>query len=234
MEFDMIKRKLTGNQSLAEGHDRRGRRKAATRARIVEAALDLLSRQEYNDTTVEQITQAADVGKGTYFNYFESKEHLLGEVGEEQLSKIRKVVEKTDVDSDNLKVVIRELFFSLTGLFADIPILARNLTLANLGNDSARRLMVANVAERVQWLVKLVKKGQKQGSIRQDIKPEFIATWYLQTYFGNLMFCALEPPVMPKGWLQFSFEQFWISVAADTYHIQTKQPSSAKHRAKKR
>ena len=208
-----------GKQSPAAAPDRRERRKAATRARIVDAALELLSRQEYNDTTIEQITEAADVGKGTFFNYFPAKEHLLGEVGKEQLTKIRQTVENNLVDADNLNEIFRKLFFSLTGLFADIPILARTLTLANLGNESARKLMATNVADRVKWLSKLVKRGQQLGKIRQDVKPELIATWFLQTYFGNLMYWALEPPLKLKGWLQFSFEQFWISIAADTENL---------------
>jgi len=230
----MKKDKLRTTKEGAKIPDRRGRRKAATRAKIVKAALELLSRQEYSDTTIEQITRLADVGKGTYFNYFASKEHMLGEVGAEQLAKIRKTIEKKSVDQDNLKEVFRKLFLSLSNLFADLPILARNLTLGNLGNDAARRLMADNVVNRVKWLSKLVKEGQQLGKIRSDVKPELIATWFLQIYFGNLMYWALEPPVRIKNWLQFSFEQFWISIAADTCVPSTNNPPRKKRAATKR
>jgi len=195
---------------------RRSRRKAETRARIVESALNLLSRQEYGATTIEQITEAADVGKGTYFNYFPSKEHLLYEVGKEQLAKIRVSVESALINSGDTKNVFQDLFLSLTKLFINNPILARNLILANLGNDSARELMAKNVTERAGWLSKLVKKGQELGDIRQSIKPMMVAHWYLQVYFGNLMYWALQPKKIVKNWVQFSFEQFWSGVATES------------------
>jgi AcrR family transcriptional regulator len=40
------------------------------------------------NVTVEDITEAADVGKGTFFNYFESKDHVLGVMAEIQLGKV--------------------------------------------------------------------------------------------------------------------------------------------------
>lgn len=58
---------------------RRVRRRAARKAGIYEAALDLLSRKGFDQVTVEEIAQAADVSKGTFFNYFPTKEHLLVE-----------------------------------------------------------------------------------------------------------------------------------------------------------
>lgn len=209
--------KMSKSNTEAPPAGRRSRRKAATRARIIEAALDLLSRQEYGATTIEQITETADVGKGTYFNYFPSKEHLLNEVGKEQLSMIKAVDENTLVKSTDTKKVFKKLFFVLARLFIDNPSLARNLILANLGNESARKLMAENIAERTHWLKKLVVKGQELGSIRRDVKPEMVANWFQHTHFGNLMYWSLQPAEMVNDWIHFSFEQFWNSVAADSH-----------------
>lgn len=213
--------KTDKSNTTATPPGRRNRQKAATRARIVKSALDLLSKQEYGATTIEQITEAADVGKGTYFNYFASKEHLLYEVGKKQLEIVRDSVEKALTDPGNTKKALQDLFFALTKLFADNPILARNLVLANLGNDSARELMAKNVAERARWLGKLVRKGQERGEIRLHLNPMRVADWYLHVYFGSLMYLALQSPTKIKGWLQFSFEQFWTGVATETYDAAT-------------
>src|SRR5437899_5671273 len=56
---------------------RRQRRREETSQRILSEAVRLFEKQGYTSTTVEQITEAADVGKGTFFNYFPSKEHVL-------------------------------------------------------------------------------------------------------------------------------------------------------------
>jgi AcrR family transcriptional regulator len=47
------------------------------RAEILEAALGLYSSKGFNDTTMEEVAQAAGVAKGTIYLYFQSKEHLL-------------------------------------------------------------------------------------------------------------------------------------------------------------
>jgi AcrR family transcriptional regulator len=56
---------------------RRDRKKAAVRARIVRTGIELFSRHGIAGVTVEQIADAADVGKGTIYNYFETKEDVV-------------------------------------------------------------------------------------------------------------------------------------------------------------
>src|ERR1700722_4673686 len=68
---------------------RRERHSATVRQRLFDAAMHLVARQGFQDTTVEEITQAADVGKGTFFNYFPSKEELFNAFGEIRLGKVR-------------------------------------------------------------------------------------------------------------------------------------------------
>src|SRR5215475_12781122 len=71
---------------------RRERRSAELRERMFRAALELFASKGYAQTTVEDITEAADVGKGTFFNYFPSKEHILTAFSEMQLAKLETVI----------------------------------------------------------------------------------------------------------------------------------------------
>src|SRR5690349_2438907 len=74
--------------------DRRQRRSAEIRERLFRAALKLFAEKGIAETTVEDITNAADVGKGTFFNYFPSKEHILIAFGEMQLAKLQRSEER--------------------------------------------------------------------------------------------------------------------------------------------
>jgi AcrR family transcriptional regulator len=56
---------------------RRERKKAATRERIIATAIAMFSRRGIDGPTVDEIAAAADVGKGTIYNYFETKEHIV-------------------------------------------------------------------------------------------------------------------------------------------------------------
>ncbi len=49
---------------------RRERRSQETREKIYWSALDLFSRQGFSATTIDAIAKDADIGKGTFFNYF--------------------------------------------------------------------------------------------------------------------------------------------------------------------
>ena len=67
---------------------RRERRRARTRASLIGAAQKLFARQGVEATAIAEITEAADVGFGSFYNYFDSKEEIaeavLGEALEEQ------------------------------------------------------------------------------------------------------------------------------------------------------
>ncbi|MCX7616652.1 TetR/AcrR family transcriptional regulator [Tepidiforma sp.] len=56
------------------------RRKARTRAAILDAANRLFHEQGFEDTSIQQIAELADTGVGTLYGYFASKEDLLREV----------------------------------------------------------------------------------------------------------------------------------------------------------
>jgi AcrR family transcriptional regulator len=55
----------------------RARKKLATRSRIIEVAIRLMGERGLEAPTVEEIAAAAEVGKGTIYNYFESKEEIV-------------------------------------------------------------------------------------------------------------------------------------------------------------
>ncbi len=56
---------------------RRERKKAAIRDRIITEGIRLFSRHGIAGVTVEQIAEAADIGKGTIYNYFQTKEDIV-------------------------------------------------------------------------------------------------------------------------------------------------------------
>jgi len=62
----------------ADSSGRHERRKARTRAALLDAARTLFALKGFEHTAVSDITEAADVGVGSFYNHFESKEDVLG------------------------------------------------------------------------------------------------------------------------------------------------------------
>jgi AcrR family transcriptional regulator len=62
--------------SGAPRSDRHARRRTQTRTKLVEAARTLYARQGVEHTRINEITDEADVGFGSFYNHFESKEAI--------------------------------------------------------------------------------------------------------------------------------------------------------------
>lgn len=69
----------------AGGATRHDRRKLRTRARLIEAARAVIGRKGADAATIMDITEAADVGFGTFYNHFASKEAILAAASAEAI-----------------------------------------------------------------------------------------------------------------------------------------------------
>jgi AcrR family transcriptional regulator len=191
---------------------RRARRQAETRARILRAALDLFARQGFFATTVEQITEAADVGKGTFFNYFPSKEHALAGFGEIQVSKVRDALAEIRRGAGPLRRVLRRLAHALAEEPGRSPSLVRGLLAAHSSSESFLKVMRHNLALGRRLLAQIGAEGQRRGEIRSDLKPADLARLFQQTFFGALLLWALDPSSRLPAWLDATLDLFWCGV----------------------
>lgn len=64
--------------SVVKAAGRRQRRKQETREALLGAALRLFGERGIYATRIEDITERADLGKGAFYNYFQSKEAIVG------------------------------------------------------------------------------------------------------------------------------------------------------------
>jgi AcrR family transcriptional regulator len=89
---------------------RRERKKLETRQALEQAALRLFGEKGYDQTTVEDIAETADVAVRTFFRYFSSKQDVLfGEVVTDRISRLRTELANRPVDEDPLESVIAVL-----------------------------------------------------------------------------------------------------------------------------
>jgi AcrR family transcriptional regulator len=106
---------------------RRERKKLETRQALERAALRLFGERGYEQTTVEDIAEAADVAVRTFFRYFSSKQDVLfGEVVTDRVVRLRTELAARPLDEDlldSIRTVMDLLDF--TGPDEEEQILAR-------------------------------------------------------------------------------------------------------------
>jgi TetR/AcrR family transcriptional regulator, regulator of mycofactocin system len=91
---------------------RRDRKVAATRQSIVDAALSLIAEHGFNATTIEQITERADVGQRTFFRYFPTKESVVFADVEQKWDRAVAVLDDRPIDEPpflSLRAALDEL-----------------------------------------------------------------------------------------------------------------------------
>jgi AcrR family transcriptional regulator len=177
--------------STTSSPDRRQRRASEIRERLFRAALDLFAQHGFADTTVEDITNAADVGKGTFFNYFPSKDHILLAFAEMQLTKLQSIIENLRNTREPVPQFLRTLAVRMTEEPARNPSIVRALLLANLSSTPVRESMRINQARGHKLLTEFVKVGQERGELRNDLPAGDIAHVFRQMVFGTLLAWSL-------------------------------------------
>jgi AcrR family transcriptional regulator len=193
---------------------RRERRRAETRQRLLMAALRLFRQRGFAATTVEQITEAADLGKGTFFNYFPSKEHILGALAEVQRGKIMAALEAVNRGRDVSGVLYR-LYHELRQRPAQSQRLARSLLLAILSNHQVRRLVAHNLEQGRALLRQIFELGQQRNQVRRDCDAVELARLFQQSFLGTVLVWTLGPATPLRQSLDASFRVFWAGIAAD-------------------
>jgi AcrR family transcriptional regulator len=163
-------------------HGRRERKKEETKRRIFVAALQLFHDKGFEHTTVDEITERADVAKGTFFNYFPRKESVLAYLSEEWLERVEEqAAQKHLLAADRI-----------TGFFVAVAsAYGENRTLAHLVVHAGMQQMFCpedlQSRGRLVCLVKdAVSEGQASGEFRTDIDPGAIFLALGAAFMGTL------------------------------------------------
>src|SRR5579872_1629199 len=171
----------------AESADRRTRRSAETRERLFHAAMRMFAEKGFAEATVEDITNAADVGKGTFFNYFPSKEHILIAFSDMQLGKLERFVEVARNGKGPMRAFFRTMSQQMTSEPAKKPDVMRALLQANLSSVSVRELMRERNTRGERLLAEIVQIGQERGEFRRDVSALEMARVFRQMTFGTVL-----------------------------------------------
>jgi len=206
--------RTTGEGQASPG--RRERRRLQTRERIFRAAMQLFAVRGFFATTVEDITEAADVGKGTFFNYFPSKEHVLTVLHEIQLGKVSGALEQASAGKHSVQEILHQLARRVVEEPGRSQPLARGLIATLLSNDVVRDAMGGTMMRGRDLLAKILAIGRKRGEIRTDISLEEMAGAFQQCLLGTVLIWSIRPQDNLKKHVDVAFKIFWSGASTPT------------------
>ena len=202
-----------GAAPRSSGIGRRERRAAETRVRLFRCALQLFAERGFPNVTVEDITEAADVGKGTFFNYFETKDHVLGVMAEIQLGKVGQAALLAAQGKQTIHSVLHRLVLRLAEEPGRSPSLARAMISSFLASESVRAIIERNMREGRKTAAEIVAAGQVRGEINPRLSKEKVAIQLMQSVMGTILLWSLHGEPALGAWIEDSFQHFWRSVA---------------------
>ncbi|MGH9758295.1 MAG: TetR/AcrR family transcriptional regulator [Candidatus Acidiferrales bacterium] len=190
---------------------RRERHREEIRQRLYRAALKLFAERGFLETTVEDITEAADVGKGTFFNYFPTKEHVLAAFGMERVTAIEQAYEKARNSPAGVLPVLRELATNLAGQWKESPALLRAIYAAHASCAPVRAELLKRVRKGRQIISRIFSLAQARGEVRRDIPAAELARLTQLVFMGLTLSWAMNP----EGSIRKTSEEVWELFSID-------------------
>lgn len=123
--------------SSAEPTDGRSRRRIETRRRLVAAARACFATEGVDAVRINEITEAAGVGFGSFYNHFEGKDAIVAAVVEEVATEIGEAIECATSDLDDAAEIVAVAHRTIVERCAQDPLLGWLLVRLDVTHDIA-------------------------------------------------------------------------------------------------
>ncbi len=187
----------------------------STREQILKAGLKCLEQRGYNGVGVQDITDAAGVPKGSFYNHFESKEALGAEIVERYGAEPA----RREILGDRSVAPLERLrrhFERLNTVFTDAKF-ERGCILGNFSaelsgqSDLIRGSLRGLYARWTEDIEAAISEAQESGAIANKAKSADIAAFLLDAYEGALLRARVERTARPfLRFMKFAFTQILV------------------------
>ena len=167
--------------------------KVERKERLYEAALSLFRGQGYEMTTVDQITRQAGLAKGTFFNYFPTKDSVLRYMGTREVGRLGAAtlsINGTASSIGKLKRLMSALAASLERDRELVCLIFREgVTVSDLMAGDAGGFSLQPMA------ALLIRQAQRQNEINPNLDPDALAAALDALYLQQLIrWCESSKP----------------------------------------
>ncbi len=189
-----------------------------TRLKLLETGLSLLEQKGYNATGIQEIATITGIPKGSFYNYFASKEEFAVEIirfyTETNLKKWNTLLAMEDKEDSYLalSMVFMEIVAKYEGATPKKGCLLGNLAgEISEASEECRVALDISIKEFKKILAQRLLSGQESGKVRIDFSAERLADLVWDAWQGSLLRMKIEKSAEPvRQTLEILFEQVLI------------------------
>jgi AcrR family transcriptional regulator len=172
----------------------------ARRAQLLDVALQLFAVRGYHATSINHIIEKADVARGTFYQYFESKREIFDSLLDQLFAEVNASVAPIAIAApEAIARAIRTNIESLCRTLQDNLPMGRVLLEQAVGVDQAGRAQLREFYLRVlERLERAVTVGQRLGVVRSG-DPSLIAVFLLAMVKESLYQQIIGTRTFPVG-----------------------------------
>jgi TetR/AcrR family transcriptional repressor of nem operon len=181
------------------------------RDEILDAGVDTLHRQGFNATSVQDITDAAGVPKGSFYNHFESKEALGAEVVQRFMENRRARLAILRDGGMAPLTRLRKYFEGLNQVLAKSNY-SYGCLLGNFGAELSdqspliRERLAKAFEEWSKLIANVIAESQAAGDMSKNFSPKTLAGFFLNGWEGALLRARVDKSRAPLDqFLEVSF-----------------------------
>ena len=182
---------------------------------IVQAGLELILSKGFTATGVEAILKQANVPKGSFYNFFSSKEEFSLAIIDRYV--VERGEELRPIFNDKSLPPLERVKKSFEILIAKFEVndCSKGCLMGNLGQEMSDQF--ENVRQRLElslqgWtklLSRLLLQAQKERSIPADLDPEMLAENLIASFQGALLRAKVKKSSEPlKNFIYLYFDRF--------------------------
>ena len=168
-----------GAKAQRRGGEETGVRKVDRREMIMQAAERLFTSRRFHEITLDDIVQAAHVGKGTVYTYFKDKEDLFLQAAMSGFDEMCGLLRRSVPGDAPFEQQLRQACDTIAAFFA------RRRQLFRMIQSEDARMSLCRGSTHEQWVEKrrelvdavgrIMARGQAEGKARADLSPEALA-----------------------------------------------------------
>ncbi|WP_053437406.1 TetR/AcrR family transcriptional regulator [Sporosarcina globispora] len=177
----------------------------ATKKKVIDSAFRLLAYKGYDAMSIDDIMKGAGKTKGSFYVHFKNKEDLLYEVIQNRLDRdfdhiVEETLKELSGETCNVQLVLKRLMHLVhvgtggvdrelwTAAYYQIVVLSRK-------NQIIREWMLNQYHAWVDFMSKIIRRGQELGQIRTDINVRVMVNMLISLLEGYELRSMVDPEI---------------------------------------